>query len=384
MRYKTKSYDVIVVGGGPSGLNTAKGLAENGLKVLLVEKKDKVGEAVVCSGVVGMEIFDKFNISRHSVLREIKTVELLSPSLTCIQYSEETPFACVIDRKIFDLELQKMALTKGAEIQLKSSVIDINVNSSSAEVHIKSDNYVATYNSRAVVLATGINTHLSKKLGLGFPLRFLIAVQEEVNLQKDFPLTIFVGNEISDSAFAWSIPSGDGRFRVGLMAEGNSKERFRRFTERNFPGVIFTNPQIKPIAQGLVTGTFRDRVLVVGEAAGQVKTTTGGGIYWGLLCSEIAVNVLLKAFKKDDFSAKTLSEYETLWHRLLESEIKAGLFVRKICSYLNDNQIERIIQLGKTDGIISFIKKKALFDWHGKVLLNLLGMNSLKEIFNKW
>ncbi len=383
MRGDTKSYDVIVVGAGPAGLSTAGGLAENGLKVLVVEKKGGVGEEVICSGVVGTEIFNRFNISRHSILREIKNVELLSPFRTSVQYSEEEPFACVIDRKIFDIELLKVALTKGAEIQLKSSVIDIDVNSSSAEVHVKSDDYVRTYTSRAVVLATGINTHLSRKLGLGFPVRFLKAIQEEVNLQEEHPLTVFVGNEISDSAFAWSIPAGEGRFRIGLMAEDDCKKRFKRFTERHFPEVTFIRPRIKPIAQGLVTGTFRDRVLVVGEAAGQVKTTTGGGIYWGLLCSEIAVNVLLNAFRKDDFSAERLSEYETLWRRLLESEIKAGLFVRKVCSYLKDNQIDRIIQLAKTDGIINFIKKNALFDWHGKALVNLLGMTSLKEIFNK-
>jgi geranylgeranyl reductase family protein len=377
----TKSYDVIVVGAGPSGLNTAFGLARNGHKVLIIEAKEEVGKDVVCAGVVGKELFEKFEISRNSIIRPVCYAQVCSPSGTIVSYEEQEPFAYVIDRKLFDKELLDRAITAGAEIALNTSARDIEIRTDGVSVTVEIEKrFSDILNSQVLVLATGIRTELSRKVGLGYPERFLKAVQEEVPVSRTLPLSVFVGNEISDSAFAWAIPTRDEFMRVGLMAEDDCIERFRKFSVKNFPHSKFDSPEVKPIAQGLVSRTFGDRVLVVGEAAGQVKTTTGGGIYWGMQCADIAVNVLVSAFKKGDFSAKTLSEYEKGWQKLIGDEIKSGLIVRKLCSYLNDSQIERIIQLARTDGLIDFIRQNALFDWHGKALINLLKMKSITEI----
>lgn len=376
----TKSYDVIIVGAGPAGLNTAYGLAESGHKVLLLEAKDEVGKDVVCAGVVGTELFAKFNLSRESIIREIYFAEVKSPFGTTVRYSDEKPFACVIDRKIFDRELLKRALSFGAEIFLKTSVNHIEISNDNVTVFADTEQEKLVFYSKVLVLATGIKTDLSRRIGLGYPVRFLKAIQEEIEISTTPPLTIFVGNEISDSAFAWAIPTDDRFMRVGLMAEDECSKRFNKFTGKYFSNIKFAKSKMKPIAQGLVNRTFRNRALVVGEAAGQVKTTTGGGIYWGMLCSELAVNVLESAFKRGDFSSEKLSEYEKRWQKLIGDEIKTGLKLRKLCGYLSDEQIEQIIQLAKTDGMIDFIRRNALFDWHGNALLNLLKTNSLRKI----
>ncbi|MEW6068082.1 MAG: NAD(P)/FAD-dependent oxidoreductase [Nitrospirota bacterium] len=382
MSESTKSYDVIIVGAGPSGLNAAGCLTENGHKVLTLEAKDEVGKDIICGGVVGKEVFDKFNISHESVLREINTAQMTSPYGATVSYSEEKPFAYVIDRRKFDSELLQRAVSRGAEIHLKTKVTDVCVNYNNVDVYAECDGLKRVYRSKAIVLATGIKTDLSKRLGLGYPKMFLKAIQQEVELPESSLLTVFLGNEISDSAFGWAIPTKDRRFRIGLVAEDDCNQRFHIFLKKKFHSFNNVSPQVKPIAQGIVTGTFRDRVLVVGESAGQVKTTTGGGIYWGLLCSEIACDVLTRAFKKDNFSAEVLSEYERLWHEKIADEIKSGLLVRRIYSYLTDTQIERIIQHARSNGVIDFIKKRAVFDWHGKTLLNLFKKQSLIEIFN--
>lgn len=383
MHQNTKNYDVIVVGAGPSGLNTAKGVAEYGLKVCVFESKPDAGVDIICSGVVGVELFDKFDISANSIIQKINTARLMSPLGNSINYSDNKPFACVIDRTVFDKELKQKAISKGAEIYFRRYVTDLHIEHDSVLVFVKNDgNLTAEYRAKVVVLATGLNTAISKRIGLGYPVRFTKAIQQVVEIKDVYPLTIFVGNEISNSAFAWLIPSRPRKYIVGLMAEDDYVMKFKKFTAKNFPGVLFSEPQVKPIAQGAVTKSFTHRVLVVGEAAGQVKTTTGGGIYWGLLCSEIACDVIREAFKKSKFDAEALFTYEKRWKKVILSEINTGLIVKKLCSYLNDDQIERIIQLAKTDGLIDFIKKNAVFDWHGKALFNLLGMNSLKEIFN--
>jgi len=104
--------------------------------------------------------------------------------------------------------------------------------------------------------------------------------------------------------------------------------------------------------------------LIVGEAAGQIKTTTGGGLYFGLLCSELASLVITEAFKKNDFSEERLSMYEKEWKFLISKEIRVGMAIRKLCGRLNNNQIEKIFRVVKSDGFFDYIAKNADFDWH--------------------
>ena len=83
--------------------------------------------------------------------------------------------------------------------------------------------------------------------------------------------------------------------------------------------------EIEPCYRGIpikpLPRTYGDRLVVVGDAAGQVKPTTCGGIYYGLLCADIATNNLHRALKRDDLSAKSLANYERGWKRKLGREL---------------------------------------------------------------
>ena len=129
--------------------------------------------------------------------------------------------------------------------------------------------------------------------------------------------------------------------------------------------------QFKAIAQGLTTKTYGERILAVGEAAGQIKTTTGGGIFFGLHCSEIAANVILERIRKDTFKSSDLSEYEKSWKRSIQKEILIGYYARKLCGKMSDSQIERMFQIAKTDGIFPLIREKGNFDWQSDLILSL-------------
>src|SRR5512137_1747653 len=111
-----KTADVIVVGAGPSGLRTAAGLAGAGLDVRILEKKPRAGTGVVCTGIVGREVFDDFGIDRGSVVEELRRVRLVSPFATELVYEHPRPFACVVDRERFDGVLAGAAAAAGAAI----------------------------------------------------------------------------------------------------------------------------------------------------------------------------------------------------------------------------------------------------------------------------
>jgi digeranylgeranylglycerophospholipid reductase len=121
--------------------------------------------------------------------------------------------------------------------------------------------------------------------------------------------------------------------------------------------------------------TYADRVLVVGEAAGQVKPTTGGGIYYGLLCADIAAEVLHQAFVAGDFSAAILSAYEKKWRARLNRELTIGYWARTLLSRLSNNHIDRLFHRASKKGVPELIVtgNSFSFDWHSRLLLRMAG-----------
>jgi digeranylgeranylglycerophospholipid reductase len=370
-------YDVAVIGAGPSGLNASRRLAERGLGVVVLEKKSKIGDHVICTGIIGKEAFQKFDLSKDLVLEEIQRIKMISPYSTQINYHHHSAFANVVDRKKFDNYLAEIAQAKGAEIELENHVFDISVKSDCVEISakVKSED-VKKYTAKVALVATGIDYGLNKKLGLDYPRDFLFGIQAEFEAD-DFDSThIFVGNNIAPGAFAWAVPIGGKKVRAGLVTESNPKVCFQNLMKKlnldqsqNFNK---NHVHYRAIAQGLVSKTSGERVLSVGEAAGQVKATSGGGIYFGMLCSEFASQVICKGFEQGSFSSKVLAEYEKLWKRAIQREILVGYYARKLCGKLSDLQIERIFQIARSDGVIPLIKEKGNFDWHGELVMTLL------------
>lgn len=370
-------YDVIIIGSGPSGLNAARELAEKGLDVLILEKKKTVGNHIVCTGIVGSEAFDEFSLSSTSILKEIKEMKWISPNGTSLMYDHPQPFAHVVDRKLFDRNILSDACSKGVAVKCENNVMDISVNKDHVEViSKKAGKFREKYCARLVLIATGINYKLHKKLNLGYPKDFLKGVQAELKVEKVDCTHVYVGKDVAPGGFAWAVPIDGEKVRLGLMTDKNPKGYFGRILERIYPdGRMILDRgriQFKAIAQGLVSPTYGERVLTIGEAAGQVKTTTGGGIYFGLLCSKIASRVANKAFKMGCFSKRVLAEYEKLWKKAIQREILIGYYARKICSRFNDAQLEKMFRVAQDDGIIPLIKEKGNFDLHKELVITLM------------
>jgi digeranylgeranylglycerophospholipid reductase len=381
-----KRMDVIVVGGGPSGLRAAGRLAASGLAVRVLEKKPAVGANVLCTGIVGREVFDEFGLDRGSVLEEIRTVRLVSPFSTVLTYEHPRPFACVVDRERFDGALAAAAIASGAEVSCGSHVDDIAVDGDGVRVTFRgADGSRSRQTAAVAVLATGIDFGLQKKLGLGAPRDFLNGAQVERDAPGADTTTLFFGRDVAPGAFAWSVPSGPGRARVGLLTKADPKARLEKLLAANFgdaaggPGA----PAIrtKPVAQGLLSRTFGERVLAVGEAAGQTKTTTGGGISYGLACADLAAAAVRECFDRSSFAPADLAPYERRWKALLRKEIVVGHTTRRMCARLSDGRVESIFQLAATDGIVPIIREKADFDWHSGLIFALLHRLSFMKFF---
>ncbi len=384
-------YDVLVVGAGPIGSYTAYQLAEVGLEVVLIEEDDEVGKDVICTGVIGTEAFERFNLPQRAIISEIKSITFFSPSLEAIDYTPSSTLAYVVDRELFDKEILQAAQRKGVDVHLGEQVRRINTYKDFVEVeswneglraahrqaqagtgrHRQRDS-LETLRAKLVILATGVNYRLQRSLGLGVPPSFLKGAQTEVEVKDLRQTEIYVGRQISPGSFAWAVPLGNGWARIGVLAESKGVSHLEEFLKMRFAGRIKQeNPRIvqKRIACGAAKRSVKDRILAVGEAAGQVKTTTGGGIFYGLLCSEIAVHVLQKAFSKGDLSQRGLLQYERLWRSKLGRELKMGQWARKVLRKLTDKQIDKIFRFVREKvSVREMLERKVKFDYH----LNLI------------
>jgi len=381
-----KRSDVLIVGGGPSGLRLAARLAESGIHVRVLEKKDEIGSNIICTGIIGKEVFDDFGMNKDSTLGELQAVRLVSPFGTSIVYRHPKAFAYVVDRGRFDRNLAKEALEKGAVIELDTRAEDLRVSEDGVNISAKTeDGKKSAYSARLAVVASGIDYSLHKKIGLGTPKEYMNGAQMEIEADIDIPATIFVGRDVAPGGFAWMVPSGRKRFRVGMLTRRDPKTYLSYLMKASFPDrsaeVDMAGIKVKVISQGVFSRTFGERVLAVGEAAGQVKTTTGGGVAFGLLGADIAAGIIRRSFAKNDFTAQALSRYENAWKAAVQREIVLGRMARRICARLSDLQMERIFHLAQTDGVLPIIREKGNFDWHGDLILALVKRLSFMKMF---
>ncbi|MEA1964326.1 MAG: NAD(P)/FAD-dependent oxidoreductase [Candidatus Aerophobetes bacterium] len=365
-------YDVIVVGAGPVGSYTACQLAESGFKVAIFEEDESVGENVICAGIIGKEIFERFSLPQEAILSRIESVSFFSPSLFSLKYKPSDTLAYVVDRGIFDKNILARAIKSGVEVHLNSRVEKIKIGKDFGQIEVYKDSSLKKIQAVSFVLATGVSYKLQQDLGMGSPPAFFQGAQVEAEVEALEQTEIYLGRKISPGSFAWVVPLNDFKARVGVLANNRGAFYLKNFLQKRLKERIKEENlslSQKRIAYGAISKTFAERVLAVGEAGGQVKTTTGGGIAYGLLCSEVACDVLKKSFKRGDFSERRLSEYEKLWKSKIGKELKIGCTVRKIVEKLTDSQIDKVFKfLQRRKELKRLIEKRVNFDYHSGFL----------------
>ena len=377
----TRRTDVVVVGGGPAGMYTAHQLAEAGYRVSVLDSRREIGEQVICTGIVSREAFERYGFSHASVLSSIQKLRLISPGGLELRYTHPSVLAYAVDRHKFDNEIRHRAQRSGAEVSVESSVQQISVERGRVRLSVQNSHRRYELSAALCVIATGIRYTLHRQVGLGVPSSFLKAAQAHLPAGREDVTTVFVGQRVAPGGFAWVVPLGRQLCRVGLMTHGDARRLFHRLVERlqlsHQNG--HTPVDLKPIAQGMARCSSTDRVIAVGEAAGQVKTTTGGGIYYGLLGAEIAAEVAARALARNDLSARALGEYDRLWKRRIGGEIEKGFRTRQQAARLSDAQMDRLVRASQENGLFAFAEKHARFDWHRKMIGYVLKLPAFRE-----
>ena len=381
--------DAVVIGAGPAGSLTARLLAERGHDVLLLEEHDGIGSPVHCTGLMGAEAFDEFDLPRETILGVAGSARFWGAAGQSVAVTSDRIRAVVIDRAKFDQQLAADAEQAGAEVRRGCRAEQITVDADAVRITANHDR--GTIRARVCVLACGARYRFHRMLGLGLPNVFLQSAQLETSFPELPEIEVRLGRNIAPDGFAWLVPlvrQGTSHARIGLMGATRIRERFAAFAdlmcERAGVSLIdLPPPRLKMLPLGPISKTFADRVIAVGDAAGLVKPTTGGGIHYGLLSGSLAAAVLGEALDEDRLASRSLSRYEHLWRRRLGQEIRIGLAFRRIVARLPDDSINEIIELARVNGIVPLLQEYASFNWHRKAAVALLTHPSFRRIVFK-
>ncbi len=376
--------DVLVVGAGPAGLNASRRLAAEGFSVSVLEEHPVIGEPVDCSGVIGADGFAGLGLPRSSVLGEVRMLRLVSPGGVALTYRNGGPLAYVTERGRFDQALAAMAAAAGVRIETGAKVTDLKVGLDGVEATVRRCDpngngrgwFTETYRARAAVIAAGPRYGAQRVFGMGRPRQLLRTAQAEVRGNGFRETTVLFGP--GGGEFTWVVPferGGRGYLRVGAAGGATPGRRLQELLRGRFaahleapcPAVRHWVIPLSPIRR-----TYADRLVAVGDAAGQVKPTSGGGIYYGMLCAEMAAGVLAEGLRLDDLSARFLSRYERAWRRRIGAEIRAGRLFRRIFERMTGEEIDAVFRVLAADGVLEEVAAEARFDWHRGVILAML------------
>jgi geranylgeranyl reductase family protein len=381
-------FDLVVVGCGVSGATAARTAATRGSSVALFEEHPKVGEPSHCSGHVGILAFKQYapNIPKRIIENEIKGAALYSPNGTSLNLHRAEPVTWVLNRAQFDQHLAALASEKGAVLHTDSRVEGFG-RSDNGDFRIRVGGLKPRIvRSKMLIDAGGCGGSVSKYEGLVRPSRKMLVnsaqfnVEDLTDVDEDL-VEVYFGQTYAPGFFGWIIPRKDGSAKVGIAASAraNVRECFQRFVNKHpiassklRHAKILTPTIYHPIpVGGAASRTFTDGILSVGDAASQVKPTTGGGIVFGLLCGEIAGETAAKAVSAGDVTASHLSAYEEKWRRIIGFDLAAMSWLRRMLYQLPDRYLDRIFAVSREMKTDEILNRTADIDFQGRTMLSL-------------
>jgi digeranylgeranylglycerophospholipid reductase len=290
----------------------------------------------------------------------VRGASVFGPSLGSVAFKADAPRAFVIDRGALDVHLADRAARAGAEFRTGCQFRSRRPPGADAEIVAVADERGALHDvsARVVIGADGVASAVARAYRLRRPVEILPAFEAEFPGSPGDPETVevYLGRTISPGLFGWWIPDGAGGARVGVAvdADGTSArayfDRLVALLARRFgrPLSNATAYLASGIPIGDVPRTHAARCLLVGDAAAQVKPLSGGGIFTGMRCAQIAAGVLDRALRSGDLSAAALAEYDRAWRAEFGEEFHRALYLRRVLARLTDADLDSLVEVLRT------------------------------------
>jgi len=398
-------YDVLVIGAGPAGSIAARTAAEKGLNVLLIEKRQEIGDPVRCAEGVNKEYLKKHvEIDKRWICADLKASHIYAPDGTRIEMAEEISggeVGYVLERKIFDRALAEQAANAGAEVRVKTRAIGLLIEDDFVKgarlMHLGKE-----YDVRAkiVIGADGVESKVGRWAGIDTCLKpidietcaqYLIA---GADIDQDH-CEFYIGSEIAPGGYVWIFPKGEGKANVGIGILGNRTGKFKprpvdylnKFVEKRFPDAKIVEMVFGGVpVSGSIEKTSVNGLMLVGDAARQSDPITGGGILNAMDAGKLAGEAAYEAISSGDVSLQKLEEvYEKRWRATVGRDIDMSLIVKNCFINLTDEDLNSLaysLKDVKFERMSLLDLLQALFRANKKLLwdLRVLFKDAAKEV----
>ncbi len=337
------NYDIVVIGSGPGGSTTARYAAKNGLRVLLIDKRQELGAPIQCSGAISANALENveiiandefiqeriygFGIYNETGIKTTIDYRVLKPE----EYgATQKPLGFIVDRRRFDRYLMTLAERENADVSLKTEGLNYTPEKDgTCTLTARRFNEEIKINTKVIVGADGLQSQVGKWAGLNTHIKLteLASCLQFVvdGVETDGLLEIITGDKWAPGGYAWIFPKGNGYAEIGLgvtrtLAKQNAQWYLDQFMNASFFSNRFANARILEIQGGGVPLTaplniqYADNLILVGDAARHVNPITGGGIHTALASGKIAGEFLAELIKSNKKASKeNLKEYQDRW-----------------------------------------------------------------------
>ncbi|MBD3155924.1 MAG: geranylgeranyl reductase family protein [Candidatus Aenigmarchaeota archaeon] len=335
----SKVWDLIIVGAGPIGCKVGELLGKD-YDVLIIDRKKEIGKPVQCSGFNSERIFELSGVSKKVILNKVIKSDFFSPSGTKITLKSKIPFY-VFDRELFDKEIAKKTEKNNVEIRMKTDFKSLEKRKEYLE--IKTNH--GKIKSKLLVGADGPGSTVSRVTELPQPDNLLIGYQKTIKYSYNPTSSeLWFGDKVCPGFFAWVVPENDEWARVAVATYREPVKYFDKFVKKRIGKNYKSKDDVSGLIRfGLIKKSVDDRILLVGDAASQVKPFSGGGLIYGLMSARIAAEACDKSLNEGRYDYEFLKEnYGDEWKKMLRWPILKGLGIRRFF----DNCPDWILNLG--------------------------------------
>ena len=357
------SFDVVIGGGSVAGLLCAREIASKGFSVIVIEEDYEIGTPEHCGGLVSLSGLEELGVIpfRKTFDHMIESAKVSSPNGKSFTINSKKQKVVEISRRELDKQIAFQAQKNGAVIKVKTSfqeMTDTGIRTNEEKIDCK-----------IFVDARGVSSLIHKdRTGI------LSSAQYEIYadwIHKGKVEVIF-DQEKYAGFFAWVIPSGEGKGKVGVAGKGIKvsetldnilKDKGEHSTIRKIFAPIWIKGPIKNFVEG--------KTVIIGDAAGQAKPTTAGGIFtsgMGGIYAGQAISEFLKTNNSED-----LKQYQKKWTERFGKEFEKQILARKLLERIDNNTINKLFE-SITPEIIKEISEKDDFDFHTGSIIKLLGL----------
>ncbi|MCL4382063.1 NAD(P)/FAD-dependent oxidoreductase [Candidatus Marsarchaeota archaeon] len=361
------SKDICVIGAGVVGLALAKEMAKRGMEVEVCDMKRKISDnADKASGILSKKGLDSTGINYNTAIVNALDGAVIHSKNEELRIKAKETKAFILDRAALSEICKKEAEAEGVKISLGRKIDKKEIKELQKEykVIVGADGAVST-------VANAFNFPNISDYILTYKAKCTVKQVKDKNV-----VDLYFDNNITNRFFGWVAPHSDSIIEIGVGVDSkfkkNSKNTFDKFIENpDISNIIGENEIIN--GQGsLIPINTREKtviknVLLVGDAAGQVKATTGGGIIFGIKCAKTAADAIWENITY----GKDLRIYETEWRRKFGADLYIHKLIHNYYSLLGNNQMDMLLKT------IKVLKGEKFFSKYGD-------MDSPKEMIKKF